>query len=172
MVSTRSKRRCISEEARDDGEDARLLNPEEAETALEEAEATRCRKIKKKKFEAFKKNHPPLELILIPEITVQIMSYFDDCRDVYNFAKCSTSIRAAVTSEIVIRSAVFAGGKARQAISNVMNLVREKAIHTPSTFRYESAVIEYLLSAINIVFATHLLTLASPVFLCVLSSCA
>jgi len=63
------------------------------------------------------------------------MSFMDDARDIYNFAKCSKHIRNCVTPEIVVRSAVFAGGKTREAISNVIALVQENTIRLPSTFR-------------------------------------
>jgi hypothetical protein len=134
MVSSRGEDRKRQNSHSGDEPSDLLLDPSEAEAALEEAEATLSRKNKKKRLESFERTHPPLELIP-PEVLTHIMSYMDDSKDIYNFAKCSKHIRDAVTPEVVIRSAVFAGGKTRKAIQDVMTHVQNKAIHVPSTFR-------------------------------------
>ena len=133
MVSTRMYAQIMRKRDRDDTE-TQLLDPIEAATALEEAEATRCLRAKKKKDERWQCNHPPFENIM-PEIITNIMIYLDDSQDVYNFSKCAKFIRDAVTPEVVVRSAVFGGGRSREALACVMRYVQNRSIHTPSKLR-------------------------------------
>ena len=109
MVRTRSKRR-------QDGEEQAPVSHEQdmAETrlALEEAEQTRSRLSKKRRLESFERNHPPFEM-LPTELLPNIMLFLDSARDVFNLSLCSKSLREAVSPEIVVRSAVFQGGKAK-----------------------------------------------------------
>ena len=117
-----------------DGNETKLLDQSEATTALAEAEATRCHRNKKKKTERWRRNHPPFEKLL-PELITNIMLYLDDSQDVYNFSKCAKFIRNAVTAQVVVRSAVMAGGKSRHALACIMLHVQNKSIHTPSVLR-------------------------------------
>jgi len=65
MVTTRNKRRAAApsldggdgDHENENNEATRLLDPQEADTLLEQAETTLGRKNKKKKTEAFKRNH-------------------------------------------------------------------------------------------------------------------
>ncbi|CAB9497498.1 expressed unknown protein [Seminavis robusta] len=130
MVSTRRKRRSSDE----DDDETQLLDPQEAEAALQAAESTRLAKAKRKKVEAFQRNHPPFEIIA-SEVVNLILSFLADPMQVYSLSKCSKFIRDAITPEVVIRSSVFAGGKSRAVIGDVMTLVQMGVIHVPSTFR-------------------------------------
>ena len=56
------------------------------------------------------RNHPPVEMIL-PELLPKIFSYLDSVNLVYKLSFISKSFRHAITSELVVQTAVFQGGK-------------------------------------------------------------
>lgn len=110
MVRTRSKRRGdVVKSSSPISHEEDIVN---TRLALEEAERTRSRLAKKRRIESWVRNHPPFE-ILPTELLPTIMLFLDSARDVYNLSLCSKSLRRAVTPEIVVRSAVFQGGRAK-----------------------------------------------------------
>ena len=110
MVRTRSKRRGdVVKSSPPISHEEDIVN---TRLALEEAERTRSRLAKKRRIESWERIHPPFE-ILPTELLPTIMLFLDSARDVYNLSLCSKSLRRAVTPEIVVRSAVFQGGRAK-----------------------------------------------------------
>lgn len=123
MVKTRRDKR----EAPQD-EDA------EADTALEQAKLIRAAKAKRRRMEAFARNHPPFEMFPT-DILPHIFLFFDSTKDVHSLSRCSKYLRESLTPEIVVRSAVFGGGKMRDAVGSVVQAIKNKSIHVPSTLR-------------------------------------
>ena len=140
MVGTRAqKRRAESNEPEGEGgadilEDSTGSNIDDAELALEQAAKVRSRKAKKKKLESWNKHHPPFEMICLPEILEKILLYIDNAKDVYNLSMMNKSFRQSITPQIVVRSAVFAGGKSRDSIGDVMTLGKSESIVTYSFY--------------------------------------
>jgi hypothetical protein len=127
MVETRRLRKRRAPENCDD-EDAAA-----SDLALEKASKMRSQKAKQRKIEAHARK-PPFESLL-PEILHTVFLFLDQTRDVYSLAHCSKYLRSIVTPEIVVRSAIFSGGKIKEAIHVVMNAVKKRSIHVPSTLR-------------------------------------
>ena len=66
------------------------------------------------------------------------MEFVSNVRDVYHLSLTNKALRAAVSSEVIIRSGVWCGEKGdntRKLLGNVMEKVKKGSIHTPSTFR-------------------------------------
>jgi hypothetical protein len=118
----------------DDAQDTIDCFAVDADHALEQASKTRAQKAKKKRVEDWDRKHPPFEILPL-DVLPNVFLFLDSARDVYNLASSSKYLRQIVTSEIVVRSAVFGGGKTREALGDIMNAVQKKSIHVPSTFR-------------------------------------
>lgn len=108
MVTTRNKRKPNTQSERISYEETQNVY----ESALAEAEKILQRKAKKRRKESWQRNHPPFEMLPV-DVLPKVMLYLDSARDVYNLSLCSKSLRAAVSTEIVVRAAVFQGGKAK-----------------------------------------------------------
>ena len=106
-MRTRSKRR--SEMEASISHEQELID---TELALEAAEKNRSRLSKKRRLESWERNHPPFEL-LPNELLPNILVFLDSAKDVYSLSRCSKSLRDSISPEIVVRSAVFQGGKAK-----------------------------------------------------------
>ena len=92
-------------------------------------------KKKAQKQAAAAKKKPPFEM-LPQEVLQQVMLYMDDARDIYSLSMVgSKHIRSAITSEIVIRSALFGSNVSQSRITNLLTAVENYSIHIPSTFR-------------------------------------
>ena len=81
-------------------------------------------KAKRKRLEKWKRNHPPFFETLIPEVVEVILSFLDDARVLYNLSNMSKGFRnvIAMNPGLVVRTAVFAGGRTRQSVTEVMDL--------------------------------------------------
>ena len=106
-----------------------------AERLLQKAAMVRSDRAKKQRVERFQRLHPPLEM-LPPEIMRYVMLFLDQAQDIMSLSLLSKHLRQSITGEIVVRAAVFSGGKARDACGEVMRLVESKAIHVPTDFPY------------------------------------
>lgn len=128
MVSTRRKRRNTDEPGDP------LLDAAHAAAALEKAEATRLRKAKKKRQEAFLRNHPPWEMLPIEAVT-NILLYVNDARIIQALSMTAKWFRHAITPQVIIRAAVFGGNSQRSNMKNLFHDLQLGSIHTSSPFR-------------------------------------
>ena len=88
------------------------------------------------------KDVPLSELSTLPfqqwfpfELLPYILSFVDDCRDLYNVSLCCKDFQKAITSESIIRSAIFYGGAQEAAMKSVMEAIEKQSIYLPSTSR-------------------------------------
>lgn len=66
------------------------------------------------------------------------MDFVTNVRDVYHLSFTNKALRAAVTSEVIIRSGVWCadkGDNTRKLLENTMTKVKKGSIHAPSAFR-------------------------------------
>ena len=79
---------------------------------------------------------PPFEM-LPPEVVSHMMLFLDNARDIYSLSMIgSKHVRGAITTEIVVRSAVFAGEKQKHRITELVEKgIQKKAVYLPDTFR-------------------------------------
>jgi hypothetical protein len=155
-VTTRSKRKLTDEEPSKVETDIEVVW-EESLINAQLAEKARAKKEKKRRIQSWEQNHPPFEM-LVPEVLRLVFLYLDSVRDIYNLSKCSKYIRQAISPEVVIRSAVFNGGKTWSSMSQVMDLVQKRAIQVPSTFRLLRLVNGKLCERLEDCYAYNLVT--------------
>ena len=79
---------------------------------------------------------PPFEM-LPKDILTHMMLFVDNARDIYALSMVgSKHIRGAITTEVAVRSAVFAGGKQQRRIEELVKKgIQKKAVYLPDTFR-------------------------------------
>ena len=79
---------------------------------------------------------PPFEM-LPQEVLTHMMLFLDNARDIYALSMVgSKQIRGAITTEVVVRSAVFSGGKQQRRMKELVeNGIQKKAVYLPDTFR-------------------------------------
>ena len=79
---------------------------------------------------------PPFEM-LPQEVMTHTMLFLDNSRDIYSLSMVgSKHIRGAITTEVVVRSAVFAGGKQQRRMKELVQKgIQKKAVYLPDTFR-------------------------------------
>jgi len=65
----------------------------------------------------------------------RIFLFLDNAEQIYHLSCMSKACRNALTPEVIIRAAVFGGGRIKRTMEQVMNLVERQAIHVPSSFR-------------------------------------
>lgn len=69
------------------------------------------------------------------ELTRRVMEYIQDPKDLYKVALLTKSTQRAITVEIVVRCAMFHGGKAYRTIEIMYSLMAKRAIYPPSPLR-------------------------------------
>lgn len=110
MVSTRAKRRRIFYgEDHDNNEDEEYQQLAEA---LAESLETQKQLTKKRRKDQWKRNYPPIEMLHV-ELLPKIFSYLDNAKEVYQLSLYSKSFARAITPELVVKVAVFNGGKSK-----------------------------------------------------------
>ena len=145
MVATRAARKRRVKYTEEEEEEIKLFDsieetandsPEQFNGVVEDDEEEKCfLPLPRKKRKASEDSHHATFQDIPRELLPHILSFLDDSNDVYTISKCSKYLRDSITPEIVIRSAVFAGGTAQKAIANIMQLVENRSIHMPSTHR-------------------------------------
>jgi hypothetical protein len=109
MVTTRSSnKRERPSYAENDSEDDEEYTLQQHE-ALERAEETRNRLVKKLREEKRERNYVPVNMIP-DELLPKIFSYLDSAKEIYQLSLMSKTFRQAITPELVVQCAVFQGG--------------------------------------------------------------
>ena len=139
MAPTTRKKNRISYEELD--EDAFDFDLEEDESDGDFADVDKVKPPAKKKQKLTKAKDapaakPPFEM-LPPEVLTHMMLFLDSAKDVYALSMVgSKHIRGAITTEVVVRSAVFSGGKQQTRIQSLIDEgIKKKAVYLPDTFR-------------------------------------
>ncbi|CAJ1959311.1 unnamed protein product [Cylindrotheca closterium] len=130
VVQTRRKRKHVSYYESDSDDDTAAM--EEPDHAMEVIQAKWRGKAGSKKAK-----HPtkaPFEMVP-DELLPQILSYLDNVRQLYHLSNMNKSLRYAISSELVIRAAVFSGNPYTGTLDGLMCELSNRKIRVPSTLR-------------------------------------
>ena len=102
------------------------------ETALADDARKRLTKKKREALPAFTGDRIGL---LPAELLQRIASFVQEPESLYNLSLCNKSCRSAITTELIIRAAIFGDKKSRGTLSAIMGYVEARSIYTPSKWR-------------------------------------
>ena len=139
--TTRKKNRISYEELDEDVFDFDWEEDESGDFAESSADVDNVKPPAQKKPKLVKAKDaplpkPPFEM-LPQEVLTHMMLFLDNARDIYSLSMVgSKHIRGAITTEVVVRSAVFSGGKQQTRIQSLIDEgIKKKAVYLPDTFR-------------------------------------